>query len=144
MPWWGWMITGAALLGSELLLVDAEFYLVFLGLSALLVGVFGLAGPELPVWGQWLAFGGLSLVAMVGFRRRLYAKLRPPVQGFENPLTGETGVASEMLAPGARGNVEVRGARWTARNVGESAIAPGSAVRVQAVDSLELQVVADL
>lgn len=31
MPWWGWLIAGAALLASELLLIDAQFYLVFLG-----------------------------------------------------------------------------------------------------------------
>ena len=34
MPWWGWIIFGALLLGSELLIVDAGFYLVFIGIAA--------------------------------------------------------------------------------------------------------------
>ena len=42
MTWWVWMIAGVVLLGTELLLIDAQFYLVFLGLSAMLVGLLGL------------------------------------------------------------------------------------------------------
>ena len=34
MTWWAWMILGAVLLGAELFAVDAQFYLVFLGVSA--------------------------------------------------------------------------------------------------------------
>ena len=34
MPWWGWMIVGALLLGSELMIVDAGFYLVLIGIAA--------------------------------------------------------------------------------------------------------------
>ena len=34
MTWWGWMILGAVMLGAELFAVDAQFYLVFLGVSA--------------------------------------------------------------------------------------------------------------
>ena len=35
MTWWGWMILGAVLFGAELFAVDAQFYLVFLGLSVM-------------------------------------------------------------------------------------------------------------
>ncbi len=38
MQWWAWIAVGAILLGSELALVDAQFYLVFIGASALVVG----------------------------------------------------------------------------------------------------------
>ena len=31
MAWWGWCVFGVALLGVELFAVDAQFYLVFLG-----------------------------------------------------------------------------------------------------------------
>ena len=41
MPWWGWVVVGAALLGAEIV-VPTDFYLVFLGLSALAVGLVGL------------------------------------------------------------------------------------------------------
>ena len=45
MPWWGWVVVGAALLGAEIV-VPTDFYLVFLGLSALAVGLVGAAGLE--------------------------------------------------------------------------------------------------
>ena len=48
MPWWGWMAVGALLLVAELTFVDLEFYLVFLGLSALITGMLELAGIALP------------------------------------------------------------------------------------------------
>jgi membrane protein implicated in regulation of membrane protease activity len=42
MPWWGWIIVGALLMGAELFVIDAQFYLVFLGVSAIAVGVIAL------------------------------------------------------------------------------------------------------
>jgi len=65
MLWYGWMILGAFLLGAELIGVNAQFYLVFLGVSAALVGLLGLFGVVLPEWGQWLAFTAMSLAFFV-------------------------------------------------------------------------------
>ena len=53
MPWWGWMIFGAILIGSELMIVDAGFYLVFIGIAAALTGLIELAGLGLEPWLQW-------------------------------------------------------------------------------------------
>ena len=72
MPWWAWMVLGIGLLGVEMFVIDAQFYLVFIGLSAAVVGLLGLVGVDLPQWAQWLAFGVLAVVAMVGFRQRVY------------------------------------------------------------------------
>ena len=69
MAWWGWCILGVALLGVELLAVDAQFYLVFAGLAAVIVGLLGLVGLELPVAGQWLLFAVLAVTAMFTLRR---------------------------------------------------------------------------
>ena len=52
MQWWAWIAIGAILLGSELTLVNAQFYLVFLGISALIVGVLQLAGLVTADWLQ--------------------------------------------------------------------------------------------
>ena len=35
MPWWGWIVLGAALLAAESV-VDAQFFLVFFGAAALI------------------------------------------------------------------------------------------------------------
>ncbi|HEX2494238.1 MAG TPA: hypothetical protein VHK24_10720, partial [Steroidobacter sp.] len=72
MSWWGWLVAGAALLAVEMFVIDAQFYLVFLGAAAVVVGLAGLVGLEAPVWLQWLAFAVLSMLAMVSFRKRLY------------------------------------------------------------------------
>lgn len=76
MTWWARMILGALLFGAELVAIDAQFYLVFLGLSAALVGLLGLVGVVTPEWTQWLIFAAVSLLSMFTFRRSLYQKMR--------------------------------------------------------------------
>ena len=65
MTWWAWMILGAVLLGAELFAVDAQFYLVFLGVSAAVVGLATLFGITMPEWGQWLTFAAVSVAFFV-------------------------------------------------------------------------------
>ena len=100
MTWWAWMILGAVLLGAELIAVDAQFYLVFLGVSAAVVGLATLFGVTLPEWGQWLAFAIMSLLFFFTFRTALYNKLRSGGQGFGNNITGDSVSVTEDLAPG--------------------------------------------
>jgi membrane protein implicated in regulation of membrane protease activity len=141
MAWWIWVVLGAALLAAELFLIDAEFYLVFLGVAALGVGFGGAAGLDGPAWAQWLAFAALSVVLLAAFRARFYAKLRPAAAGVpDDALAGETGVAREALAPGARGSAELRGTTWTAHNVGGEPIAAGARFRVERSEGLVLHV----
>ena len=68
MPWWAWFVIGVGLLGVEMFVIDAQFYLVFLGVSAVIVGFIGLSGLMMPEWAQWLTFAILSLTTMVAFR----------------------------------------------------------------------------
>ncbi len=140
MAWWLWIVLGAALLAAELFLIDAEFYLVFLGIAAITMGFLGASGIDAPAWVEWLIFAGLSLAALLGFRRRLYAKLRPMAEGFGEALVGETGIANEALAPGAQGSAELRGTTWTAHNVGPEPIPAGARVRVERSEGVVLKV----
>jgi hypothetical protein len=75
MPWWGWIVVGAALLGGEMI-VDTQFYLVFFGVAALVTGGLALLGLTGPAWLQWAIFGVLIVAGALGFRRRLYGMLR--------------------------------------------------------------------
>jgi len=139
MPWWGWILLGAALLGSELF-VTTGFYLVFLGVAALAVGALELVGIAQPAWSQWLSFGALSVVFLVGFRRRVWERIgrgQPPVQ---DRVVGEVAVAQKLIEPGATGPAELRGTVWTVRNVGESALQPGQRARTEEVEGLLLLV----
>ena len=71
MAWWSWGILGFVLLGLELGAIDAQFYLVFAGVAAVVVGLVGLVGIDLPPWAQWAAFAALSLAAMFTIRRHI-------------------------------------------------------------------------
>ena len=76
MAWWAWVCLGLALLGLELGLVDAAFYLVFLGASALIVGLMIGFGVDMPVWGQLVTFAVLAIISMVFFRERFHSLVR--------------------------------------------------------------------
>lgn len=143
MTWWAWMILGAVLFGAEMLAIDAQFYLVFLGLSAALVGVLDLAGVSMPEWLQWLLFAGLSLVSMFTFRKSLYNKIRGNVPGFKEGIAGEYVVVSADLDAGAQGRTQFRGTDWTIVNGGVEQIAAGSRAKVVRTEGLTLFVSAD-
>ena len=138
MPWWGWMIFGAFLLGSELLAIDAGFYLVFIGIAAILTGLVGLIGLELELWAQWVLFAGLSLVTMVLFRKQLYEKIRGGGIGFDASPAGEILTLQETLQPGDSCRMSHRGTTWTILNKGSETIDKGSSVQVTSVEGLTL------
>ncbi len=140
MTWWGWMILGALMLGAELFAIDAQFYLVFLGISAALVGMADLFGIAMPVWGQWMAFAALSLISFFTFRKSLYQKIRGGAVGFHETLTGNSVDVPGQLEPGAETRLEYRGTKWTVRNVGELPIPAGARATIVEVDGLTLRI----
>ena len=122
MAWWGWLVLAAALLTFELFVIDAQFYLVFLGVSAALVGLLGLADGNMLAWQQWLAFAGLSIATMLAFRDRVYQLVRKRTGHIEERLTlGDRVVIPVRLEPGQTCRAEYRGSSWTARNVDQQA-----------------------
>lgn len=143
MTWWAWLILGAVLFGAELFAVDAQFYLVFLGLSAALVGLVGIAGVAMPEWVQWLVFAALSLISMFTFRQRLYERIRGDVPGFKEGVAGDFIVVPTDLDPGQHGRANFRGSDWTVVNGGTDRISGGSRVRVLRSEGLTLHVSAD-
>lgn len=141
MPWWAWLVLAAALLAFELFVIDAQFYLVFLGVSAALVGLFGLTFDILPAWQQWLLFALISLVAMVAFRNRVYQLVRKRTGEVQERLTlGDRIVIPVRLEPGQTCRAEYRGSSWTARNVDQQAIDAGKEAVIAHVDGLTLHV----
>jgi inner membrane protein len=141
MPWWAWMVLGIGLLGVEMFVIDAQFYLVFIGLSAAVVGLLGLVGVDIPAWSQWLAFSVLAILAMFAFRRRVYELLRGSAGHVDERLTiGDRVVVGSRLEPGQTGRVEYRGSNWSARNAGELAIEAGREAVISQVDGLTLHI----
>ncbi len=140
MVWWGWCIFGVVLLGLELLAVDAQFYLVFAGLAAVVVGLLGLVGLELPIAGQWLLFAVVAVTAMFTLRRPIYAKLMNKPFGNVSTDVDQRVVLTQELPPGKSCRIEYRGSGWTAVNIGDRPIPSGGTARIDSIDGVTLRV----
>ncbi len=140
MPWWGWIVIGTLIFCAELFAIDAQFYLIFIGSGALIVGAVELLGFAMPAWLQWLMFASLSVVSMVTFRRKLYDMIRGGVLPVSDAVVGKSINLEEQLAPGATCRAEFRGTTWTVKNVGEATISSGSSATIEAMEGLTLHV----
>jgi membrane protein implicated in regulation of membrane protease activity len=140
MQWWAWIAVGAILLGSELAFVDAQFYLVFLGLAALVVGSLSLVGLSLAMWAQWLVFTALAVVSMIGFRQRIYEHMRRTLPIMRSGPAGEVVTLEAALEPGETCRIDYRGSSWSVINCGKSVIPAGARARIERVDGLTLVV----
>jgi inner membrane protein len=139
MAWWIWIILGAALLAAEAIVV-ADFYLVFFGLAAIVLGLLGVLGVELPGWVQFLLFATLASAGLVLYRDRLKRRLQKADRQMQPELVGEKGTARATIAPQGHGRISLRGTDWEARNVGEVVIEAGARCVVREVDGLTLHV----
>jgi membrane protein implicated in regulation of membrane protease activity len=139
MPWFLWMLLGLLLAGLEVMF-SGSFFLIFFGLSALLIGTLSFLGLAGPIWLEWLLFSALSIGLLVLFRSPLMNVLNPPDQPVDQ-LTGDIAVAIDAIPAGEIGRAELRGATWTARNAHTAPLARGQRCRVQRVDGLMLHLV---
>ena len=139
MPWWIWILFGLALLGLELLL--GSFYLVFLGIAAIAVGLLAMFDVDGPLWLEWLLFIIFSAGLVLLLRKPLLGKfnIRSDTRDIDT-LVGLAAVAVESIPPGGIGKVEMRGTVWTAHNEGTAALAPGQRCRIERVQGLSLWV----
>jgi membrane protein implicated in regulation of membrane protease activity len=139
MTWWIWLIAGIGLLAIEMFLIDAEFYLVFVGVSAIIVGVLGVAGVELPQAAQWILFSVLAIVSLLAFRRRIYAMVRNRTGHVQDRVTsGDRVRVPVRLEPGQTCRLDYRGTSWSARNVDARPIVENSEAVISTVDELTL------
>ena len=139
MPWWAWVIAGIVLMVVELAAVDAAFYLVFLGIAAVIVGIVVLGDPTLAIGIQWILYGVLALASMLFFRRKLYERMRG--RGFDNSSVGEIVELAEEVPAGGSTRVEMRGSQWTATNVGNTPMGAGVKARIVAVRGAGIDIV---
>ena len=139
MTWWGWVIAGAILLGAELMLVNAQFYLVFIGSAAILVGLMSLALP-LADWLQWALFALLAVTSMVTFRSRIYQRFHGATPPVETGPQGGLITLPVALAAGDSCQAEFGGTFWTVRNASDSPLPSGSRARIVSVQNLTLLV----
>lgn len=139
MSWWGWIIAGAILLGAELSFVNAQFYLVFVGSAAILVGLAALLAPLAP-WLQWALFGVLAIVSMVTFRSRVYQRFNRALPHVHTGPAGGLITLQVALGAGESCQAEYGGTFWTVRNDSDTPIPSGSRARIARVQNLTLLV----
>ena len=142
MTWWGWVIAGAILLGAELAFVSAQFYLVFVGSAAILVGLATFALP-LPHWVQWALFAVLAVLSMVTFRSRVYRRFHGAMPEVATGPAGGVITLKEPLGAGESCQAEYGGAFWTVRNDSDTPIPSGGRARIARVQDLTLLVKPD-
>jgi membrane protein implicated in regulation of membrane protease activity len=144
MVWWYWMVLGLALLGAEMT-TPGGFYILFFGLSALLVGT--LAGLQIVQadWVQWLLFSIIAIGSLLVFRGPLLARMNDGRTAYAHvdSMIGEVAIPLEALDAGAIGRAELRGSTWTAKNVGPTAFRKGQRGKVTKVDGLTLWITAE-
>lgn len=142
MEWWIWLLAGLLLLLGELI-TPGGFYILFFGIGAILVGI--LAGLSVggPLWFQFILFPVFSVLTLWLFRDRLVQLTSVRQTGEMDSLVGETAVMLEEIAVNAVGKAEMRGSSWSARNIGEKALARGERGKVQRVEGLTLLVRAE-
>ena len=142
MTWWGWVIAGAILFGAEMSFVSAQFYLVFIGSAAILVGLATLIVP-LAEWLQWGLFAALAVVSMVTYRSRIYQRFHGAAPAVKTGPRGGIITLPVALNAGESCQAEYGGSYWTVRNDGNTPLAAGSQARVVRVQNLTLLVRAD-
>jgi membrane protein implicated in regulation of membrane protease activity len=140
MTWWGWIIGGTLLLGAELLFVSAQFYLVFIGAAAIVVGLLSALSSGLAPWVQWALFAALAVVSMVLFRSRVYQRFHGALPSVSAGPVGGIITLPVALAAGASCKAEYSGTFWTVRNDSAAGIAAGGRARITGVQQLTLLV----
>jgi inner membrane protein len=140
MIWWYWVVLGLGLAAFELA-TPGGFFVVFFGLSALLVGLLELIGVASRDWLQWLLFPTIAVIALSLFREPLLRKMKARDRADDvDSLVGEVAIASVGIGPGQHGRAELRGTTWSARNVATLPVAAGQRCRVVAVQGLMLDI----
>jgi membrane protein implicated in regulation of membrane protease activity len=143
MQWWGWVVAGTLMLGAELAFIDAQFYLVFTGAAAIVVGLIAALMPDFSPPAQWAGFALLAVFSMFAFRNRVYRRLRGHLPDVPMGPAGSVLTLSAALAPGESARIEHGGSYWTVRNDSDGTIAAGGRARVVQVHGLTLLVQPD-
>ena len=132
LVFWHWWILAGVLLILEL--TTPVYFFLWLGFAAAAVGFLLLIFPDIPLAGQLVLFGVLSVVAVVAWRR--YREFMPPDsdQPFLNrrgqQYTGRVFTLEHPIVNGV-GKVEVDDSTWRVKGPDLPA---GTRVRVVGVD----------
>jgi membrane protein implicated in regulation of membrane protease activity len=134
MSEWIWAAIGLVLIITEL--VVPTFFIIFLGIGALVVAVTTFLGLSNGLNTQLLIFALSSILLMLLLRGRL--KKRISAKEMEPEYMGKLATVTETIMPGREGKVSYRGSVWTA--VADSEIQKDSTVTIIGREGICLKV----
>ncbi len=112
----------------------------FFAVGALFVALLVGLGIELPLWGQVAVFTVVSVIAFAFLRPILVRKLKLDFKPNVDSMVGEQARAMDDIDVAGLGKAEFRGTTWSARNVGETALARGQRCVVAGLEGLVIHV----
>ncbi|MBI1898400.1 MAG: NfeD family protein [Acidobacteria bacterium] len=119
-------------------LTPGGFYLMFFGISAVIVGLLAALHLTGAAWVEWLLFSVIAIITLAFLRKPLIEKMRPAAGPAVDTLIGETAVALTDIGADGIGKAELRGSAWSARNVGPQPLTAGQRCKVENVEGLLL------
>ncbi|HEX8254320.1 MAG TPA: NfeD family protein [Thermoanaerobaculia bacterium] len=138
MSWWIWVVIGFALLALEF--VATSMHVGLFAVGAFVVAIAVALGIDMPLSAQIVLFTITSLLSFFFLRPLLMRRLRLDEKKVVDSLVGEQAITLEDIAAGGSGRAELRGALWSARNIGETALVRGQRCIVASVEGLVLHV----
>ncbi len=142
MVWWLWLLFGLVLLILEVQ-AFGNFYLMFFGVGALLVGFLSALDLVSAPWLEWVLFTAFSVTLLALVRSRILQSMGTTASSKVDSLVGETAIVLDDIASNAVGKAELRGTTWTARNDGATSLPKGSRCRVERVEGLTIGIRAE-
>ncbi len=113
MDWWAiWLIVAGALIILEM--VTLTFYLLWLGIGAIVAAIVALPLPD--AFSVQAIAGGVVALLLTLYTKPLTRKFRQS-KGFSDAaleLIGKPGIVTEEIADGAPGIVKIGGDTWSA------------------------------
>lgn len=140
VSWWAWLVAGLVLFILEAM-TPGGLFVIFFGVGAILIGLMDLAGVHLSFVWQGLIFVVFSVASLLLFRKPLLERFQHYMpKGDVDSLVGETAKALHDIPANGMGTAELRGASWTAHNLGNAVIPQSARCRVERVEGLTLHV----
>ncbi|MEK0420299.1 MAG: hypothetical protein RLZZ161_150 [Bacteroidota bacterium] len=131
------IIWGSA--GLLLILADVifgSFFVMFLGVGALITASLIWMGVPMNTTTQWLTFSAISSMGVLLLRKKLMHWFGPSEEERFEDHKGQTVAVIEEVAPGKTGKIKYRGAEWQGATTGDDSIQAGENAVITHLDGI--------
>lgn len=133
-----WGAGGLALIIADVLF--GTFFVLFLGISALIIGALTWAGVLNDTLYQWLLFAAISILGVVLFRSRLLLWFGPGKDDKYNEHQGHNVEVIDSMEGSKQGKVKYRGTEWMAVSASGETFLPGETAVIDKLDGIVIYI----